>query len=67
MKRFIIAMICIARAATALAQDKPQVYVHAHLIPIAGPEIDNGVLVVQAGKIVAAGKADDVKPPNAAS
>lgn len=31
------------------------VFVGAHLIPIAGPEIDNGVLIVHEGKIVAVG------------
>src|SRR3954467_5082397 len=53
------AVVCAALvlAAPAVAQEKPQAYVNAHLIPIVGPEIDNGVLVVQGGKIVAAGKA----------
>src|SRR3954464_13103968 len=64
----LVAAVCAALmlAAPALAQDKPQAYVNAHLIPIAGPEIDNGVLVVQGGKIVAAGNSGAVKPPDGA-
>src|SRR5439155_422855 len=48
------------------AQDKPQAYVGAHLIPISGLEIDNGVLVVQGGKILSAGAAADVQVPDGA-
>jgi imidazolonepropionase-like amidohydrolase len=67
-RTFLAAAVCAALvlAAPAWAQDKPQAYVKAHLIPIAGPEIENGVLVVQGGKIVAAGKAGEVKPPDGA-
>jgi imidazolonepropionase-like amidohydrolase len=53
-------MMC---ASAALAQDKPQAYVGATLIPISGGEIANGVLIVQGGKIVAAGSAADVQIP----
>ncbi len=37
------------------AQEKPQAFVGARIIPIEGPEIENGVLVVQHGKILAVG------------
>src|SRR4051812_47962232 len=72
MKSFLTAAIATAVwllgawPTTAAAQDKPQAYVNAHLIPIAGPEIDNGVLVVKGGKIVAVGKSGEVKPPDGA-
>ncbi|MDJ0840887.1 MAG: amidohydrolase family protein [Acidobacteriota bacterium] len=39
----------------APAQEKPLAFKGAHLIPIAGAEIDNGLLVVHQGKIVYAG------------
>lgn len=44
-------------APLALAQDAPQAYVGARIIPIGGPEIPEGVLIVQHGKIVAVGPA----------
>lgn len=37
------------------AQDKPQAFVGARIIPVEGLDIDNGVLVVQGGKILALG------------
>ncbi|GLH72848.1 amidohydrolase [Geothrix limicola] len=37
------------------AQDKPQAFIGAHIIPIEGPDIERGVLVVQGGKILAVG------------
>ncbi len=45
------------------AQDKPQVFVGARVIPIAGPEIPNGVVVVERGKIVAVGAEGSTKVP----
>jgi imidazolonepropionase-like amidohydrolase len=48
---------------SAEAQDKPQVFVGAHVIPIAGPEIPDGVVVVDHGKIVAVGPQGSTKVP----
>jgi imidazolonepropionase-like amidohydrolase len=45
------------------AQDKPQAFVGARVIPIAGPEIPNGVVVVERGKIVAVGPQGTTKVP----
>jgi imidazolonepropionase-like amidohydrolase len=42
----------------------PIAYVHAHLIPIAGPEIDDGVLVVRGAHIDAVGTASDIRVPS---
>lgn len=39
----------------ALGQEKPVVFVGARIIPIAGPEIDNGTVIIQAGKIISVG------------
>lgn len=52
-----------AIAAAALAQTTPVAFTGARLIPISGPEIANGVLVVQNGKILAAGPAASVAIP----
>ncbi len=46
-----------------VAQDVPQVFRGALIYPIVGEPIENGVLVVQGGKIVAVGKADEVQVP----
>jgi imidazolonepropionase-like amidohydrolase len=48
------ALVC-AIAPIACAQDKPQAYTGATIIPISGPEIRDGVLVTHHGKIVSVG------------
>jgi imidazolonepropionase-like amidohydrolase len=50
----------------SLAQDTPQAYVGARIIPIGGPEIPEGVLVVHQGKIVAVGPARSTSVPASA-
>ena len=50
-------------AATAGAQPAPIAFTGAKIIPISGPEIANGTLVVRDGKIVAVGAADAVAIP----
>lgn len=45
------------------AQTTPVAFTGAHIIPIAGNEISNGVLVVQNGKIVAVGATGSVTIP----
>lgn len=47
----------------AFAQEKPQVFRSATLIPIVGEPIANGVLIVQNGKIVAVGASTEVASP----
>lgn len=65
MKRWFLGLatvlLCLAPAA---AQDKPRAFVGAEIIPIAGPPIKNGVLLVQGGKIVAVGDRGSVKIPS---
>jgi len=46
-----------------VAQDVAQVFRGALIYPIVGEPIENGVLVVQGGKIVAVGKAGEVQVP----
>jgi imidazolonepropionase-like amidohydrolase len=47
----------------APAEAAPQAYFGARLIPIAGPEIEQGVLVIEGGKIAALGPANSVTVP----
>ncbi len=48
---------------TAPGQDRPLAFVGAELIPIAGPPVPAGVVVVAAGKIVAVGPGDSTPIP----
>jgi len=50
-------------AGPALAQDRPTAYLGAKIIPIAGPVIPKGTLVVHHGKIIAVGPADKTPLP----
>lgn len=50
-------------SALAWAQTAPVAFVGARLIPISGPEIPDGVLVVQGGKILAAGPTGSTQIP----
>ncbi len=59
---FATLIFAVTCAAAALAQ--PTAYVGAHLIPIDGPEIQRGVLIVKDGRIAAIGAIDDVALPD---
>lgn len=50
-----------------MAQEQPHVFKGARIIPVAGKPIENGVLVVQHGKITAVGAAGQVKLPKGAT
>jgi imidazolonepropionase-like amidohydrolase len=64
MKRWLaVAGILAASSSQARAQEKPQAFVGARVIPITGPEIPKGVVVVQKGKIVAVGAEGGVSIP----
>lgn len=52
--------------AAAPTADGPRAFKGARLLTAAGAAIDDGVLVVQGGKIVAVGRADDVAVPEGA-
>ncbi|MFM8333976.1 MAG: amidohydrolase, partial [Opitutaceae bacterium] len=58
-----LAALILATAGHALAQDKPLVFTGARIIPIAGQPVDNGVLVVQGGRILAVGPAASTTIP----
>ncbi len=50
-------------AVGAGAQEKPTAFVGARILPIAGAPIEDGVLVVHQGKVLAVGPAGAVAPP----
>lgn len=56
----ILTLVC---AVAALAQDRPQAFVGAEIIPVSGPPITNGVLIVHRGKITAVGPAASTQIP----
>ena len=59
-------LVFFAMVALAAGQSTPVAFTGARLIPISGPEIPNGTLVVQNGKIVAAGPSGSVTIPGGA-
>ena len=59
----VLALVAISPGPPVHAQQVPQAFVGAGLIPIAGDEIDLGTLVVQNGKITAVGPFDTVEIP----
>lgn len=59
---FALALLC-ALAASAQAQERPQAYTGATLLPITGAPIQDGVLVVHRGKIVAVGARTSTRVP----
>lgn len=69
MKKYVylvLGMLFVAMfTATSFAQDKPIAFTGAHIIPISGTPIDNGVLVIQNGKILAVGDANTKIPSDA--
>ena len=63
MKNIPLVLGFVFLALTALGQDQPQVFKGGRLIPISGPEILDGMLVVHKGKIVFAGSELNGKIP----
>lgn len=65
MKKLIwlCALLLTGLPAWSAAQQQTQVFTGAKIITISGDEIESGVLVVQAGKIVAVGAEGDVSIP----
>ena len=66
MRHFLRAVaLLLASPLLAGAQDQPHVFA-GRVIPIAGPEIPNGVVVIERGKIVAVGPEGTTKVPSGA-
>ena len=63
MRACVLFTLAILLCFTAAAQEKPHAFRGATIIPIESETIQNGVLLVQYGKILAVGKAGDVRIP----
>jgi imidazolonepropionase-like amidohydrolase len=58
--RYLLAVVCIGLLCAVVTtvdsqEEATQAYVGAQLIPVTGPPIQNGVVVVSRGKIVTVG------------
>ncbi len=60
---FKVCFAALCLCAPLYGQDKPLAFVGARIIPIVGAPIENGVLIVQGGKIVAVGTRTSVSIP----
>jgi len=60
------ALAVLAFASIGYGQSEPIAYTGAHIIPITGAEIPNGVLVIQNGRIVSVGASGAVSIPSGA-
>ncbi len=60
----VLAVGAAYAALPAQAQERPIAFTGAHLIPVAGPEIPDGTLVIHRGRIVAAGPSASVSIPS---
>ena len=58
-----IPLAAVAFAIVLTAQDIPQAFLGGQVIPIVGPEIENGTVVIHEGKIVSVGSAENVEIP----
>ncbi|MBK7393136.1 MAG: amidohydrolase family protein [Chloracidobacterium sp.] len=62
MKKLLLATIAASMFAIAAdAQERPIAFINAKIIPIVGTPIEQGVIIVQKGKIVAVGDARTVR------
>ncbi len=62
---FSVLMLLVLSSTQLAAQSNPLVFKGAKIIPISGDPIENGVLVVQNGKILSVGDANTRTPRNA--
>lgn len=60
-KIFTCAVASALLCCIAAAQERPTAYINARIIPISGPAIEQGILLVQNGKIIAVGDARSVR------
>ena len=62
MKRYFCSfLVLISLCCAAFAQERPTAFINARIIPIVGQPIEQGVLLVQNGKITAVGDARAVR------
>jgi imidazolonepropionase-like amidohydrolase len=63
MTRFSTLLLVCALSSGLLAQERPHAFVGATIIPVEGPEIDTGTLIVHRGRIIEVGPAASVRVP----
>lgn len=63
MGKYSCIFVLFMLLSSAFGQEKPRAYIGATIIPIVGQPIENGVLIVQNGKIIAVGDARSVSVP----
>ncbi len=61
---FVLALALTGLAGHGIAQERPVAFVGARLLPIASPPIENGILVVHRGRILAVGPAATTRIPD---
>ena len=62
MKTFLLSLLAtFFLCASVLAQEKPTAFINARVIPIVGQPIEQGILLIQNGKITAVGDARTVR------
>src|SRR3954449_12540185 len=62
MKRYFCSFLVLTSLfCSAFGQEKPIAFINAKIIPIVGQPIEQGVLLVQNGKIIAVGDAKTVR------
>ncbi|MBA3443154.1 MAG: amidohydrolase family protein, partial [Pyrinomonadaceae bacterium] len=60
---FVLLLLLASGSLRANAQENPQAYVGAEIIPVSGPPIPNGAMVVHKGKIMVVGSRTSVQVP----
>ncbi|HXV75521.1 MAG TPA: hypothetical protein VD788_04320, partial [Candidatus Polarisedimenticolaceae bacterium] len=63
MKRSFVLLAALSLAAPIAAAERLIAFTGATVIPIAGPSIDDGVVVVRGKTIEAVGRAEEVRVP----
>ncbi|MCS7034075.1 MAG: amidohydrolase, partial [Phycisphaerae bacterium] len=59
-------LACLIGSNLAVGQDQPIAFLGARVIPVTGPEIERGVVVIHRGRILAVGPMDQVSIPQQA-
>lgn len=59
-----IPLAAILLTSIVAAQERPQAFVGGHVIPVTGPEIENGAVVIHQGRIVAVGGTAEIEVPS---
>ncbi len=64
MKKILLLLLAWMTCVMVQAQETPVAFVHAHIIPVDGEEIEDGTLLVQNGRVQAVGSFANVSVPS---